>query len=589
MKLCLTIGVSRAQPLSYLPGAITAAKEMKEWAERSGYRTTILTDDGKDPVTVSRIRTALLELLPENDIVNAFVLHFAGHGYRAGAEQNMWLPSDWNTELRAISVEGLKKRLYGHGIENLTILSDACRSLPSSVDIADLSQDSVLPRGPYDPSFPIIDRFNAVTDGKEAYMLPGDENAPARCIFSSVLLEGLSGHRDEAFDKYVSDCVTSESLDLFSKARMKEISELYRLKCAPENTVGTPRDHFIYFRRDNPGNGDAATLLWPAPPETPSAPSAGLEISKHAPPQEDEALFELAPAPHDERPPHDIRQSFRLGREYAHEDVNLVILGPTPTRLWTTEHAADSGNKARPSEYKVDVSPQSATQILVEFDDGIFASTVVYDELLTVLSRDERGVIGWACASRWAEAQPQINSSIDAISNLQAGRLSADQVDNIAAQLREMKHVNPTLGAISSYLYDYSGDIDSIRRMAYFYCLYGQAIPFDIAYMGLLPFHRNGPAYATDVPSIAARSASPENDRLPEWVTRGTEPISGFVAGLWPWLRQGWEFVEEPENEEVIPAEHIRDVIPYLLPSQFTSFSRDGAEILIRKFHMEGN
>lgn len=560
--------------------------EMKKWADQADFNTKIITDDGGEPVTVSRIRTALLALLPGNEVVEAFILHFAGHGCRSGAEQNLWLPTDWNTELRAISVEVLKRRLYRHGIQNLTIVSDACRSLPTGMDMADLTPDGILPCGPYQETIPIIDRFNAVADGGQAYMLNGDEQSPARCIFSTVMLEGLSGHRSDSFDRYLKDCVTPESLDLFSKTRMTEISECYRLKCSPENIVGTPRDHIIYFRRNESGNGNFDTPRWPEPPQTPSSSAPDSEViqSKITPPLN--IVEKAAAATRVNTLQLDIRRNFTLGQRRFLPSTNLVVLGQPAVRIWTSMAPGFGVRRRCLHEWHVKVPCERSVQILIEFGDGIFASTVVYGGLLTILSRDEHGVIGWACASRWGEAQDQINSSVEAITNLQAGTLTADQVDSIAAQLRQMKHLNPILGTISSYLYDYSGDIDSIRRMAYFYCHYGQSIPFDIAYMGLLPIHWDRRGYSAEVPSVTAREVSSENRKLPHWVTRATDQISGSVAGLWPWLRQGWEFVEEPELES---AESIRDAMPFLLPSQFTSFSREGAEILIRKFDMEPN
>lgn len=176
------------------------------------------------------------------------------------------------------------------------------------------------------------------------------------------------------------------------------------------------------------------------------------------------------------------------------------------------------------------------------------------------------------------------------IADLQAGNISADQVDDIAVKLREAKHINPTLGAIASYLYDYTGDIDSIRRMAYFYCHYYQPMPFDVAFMGLLSTKdvgRNG--FVVDVPPVPARPQSPTNDRLPAWVTRATDEMSGQVAGLWPWLRQGWQFMEDPAPQEKAAAEGLRDVAKFLLPSQFSSFREQGARILIDRFNLEAS
>lgn len=586
MKLCLTIGVSRSTPLTPLPGAITAAHEIATWAQQSGFTTRLITDEANKPVTISRVRETLLGMLPQNDEVELFILHFAGHGFRTGAEQNVWLPSDWYQEMRGISVEGLRRQLYRHGIKSLTIFSDACRSLPPDIETADIAEDHVLPRGPYDAVPPVLDRFSAVMDGEKAFMLKGDQTSPARCIFSTVILEGLCGHRDEAFDEYLADCVIPESLGLFSQARMREIGEQYRLKCSPDVSTGIPRAHAIYFQRGKLPDGTLPPPQWPAPP---AAPDQGKLITQWNTTLPDDLInFSTESAGEAGRKRQYVRNSFWMERPFLDDGTNLVVLGQAPTRIWATATARRNGDPGPSNEYHIDVEV-GAVQVLIEFQDGVIASAVVYKRLITVLSRDTQGVIGWTCIDRWMKVQSQIEKSIDVIANLQLGKLPAHQVDRIAAGLREMKHVNPVVGAISSYLYDYSGDIASIRRMAYFYCHYDQAIPFDVAFMGLLPIRRRQYGYEARVSAVDARRHSPHNASLPEWVTRATPARRGDIAGFWPWLRQGWQFVEDPESEEKAAAGSLRDVIPFLLPSQFSSFQKEGAEILIRKFHMEGN
>jgi hypothetical protein len=137
-RICLAIAASRSEQLEHLPGAITAAEEVGQWAERSGFAIVrVVTDKKRDePVTIARLRGVLEKVLQDDgEEIDAFVLHFAGHGFRIGAEQNLWLPTDWYSELRAISVEVLKGNLYRHGIRNLTIFSDACRALPNDIEI----------------------------------------------------------------------------------------------------------------------------------------------------------------------------------------------------------------------------------------------------------------------------------------------------------------------------------------------------------------------------------------------------------------------------------------------------------------------
>lgn len=586
MKLCLTIGVSRSSPLTPLPGAITVAHEISTWAQQSGFTTKLITDEANSPVTIPRVRETLLAMLPRNDEVELFIMHFAGHGFRTGAEQNVWLPSDWYQEMRGISVEGLRRQLYRHGIKSLSIFSDACRSLPPDIETADIAEDPVLPRGPYDPVQPILDRFSAVMDGEKAFMLKGDQSSPARCIFSTVILEGLCGHRDEALDRHLPDCVIPESLGLFAQARMREIGERYRLKCSPDVSTGIPREHAVYFQRGKSSASNIPPPRWPTPPEHPTQDKLIVEWNTH--PFENIDTRATLEDWETTRKQRYIRNSFSIGSDFIGDGINLVVLGQTPKRIWATATARWNGGAERPNEYRIDVE-DTAVQVLVEFPDGVVASAVVYRELITVLTRDKRGVIGWTCVDRWRQVQPQIENSIDVNANLQLGNLPADQVDQIAADLRETKHVNPVLGAISSYLYDYTGDIDSIRRMAYFYCYYNQAIPFDITFMGLLATKRHGRVYQATVPAVAARRQSPHNNGLPDWVTRATTEKQGNVAGFWPWLRQGWQFVEDPEPEDRFVADRLRDVIPFLLPSQFSSFQMKGAEILIRKFDLEGN
>jgi len=579
MKLFLTIGVSEASPLSYLPGAITVAREMGDWARKSGFVTEVITDENKTPVTIARIRETLLGMLSTNDEVELFILHFAGHGFRSGAEQNVWLPSDWHKEMRAISVEGLKRQLYRHGIKSLSIFGDACRSLPTEIDIADIFGDPVLPRGPYDVVAPIIDRINAVGDGQQAYMLKGDGVAPPRCVFSTVLVEGLCGLKDEAFDKYNSDCVIPESLALFSRERLKEISEIYDLKCSPDYATGIPREHAIYFRRgENPA--DLPIPKWPAPPSS----------LVHAPNNIGEDLHASSPDIEFRAFKRHFRDSLSLHSYLDPWSFNLAVRGAVPKKIWSTCAVENIFIDADEANYRVRGSADCAIQILVEFDDGVFASAVVYENCTTLISRGEKGEINWTSVPKWPESRRDLRTSINVIADLQAGNISADQVDDIAVKLREAKHINPTLGAIASYLYDYTGDIDSIRRMAYFYCHYYQPMPFDVAFMGLLSTKdvgRNG--FVVDVPPVPARPQSPTNDRLPAWVTRATDEMSGQVAGLWPWLRQGWQFMEDPAPQEKAAAEGLRDVAKFLLPSQFSSFREQGARILIDRFNLEAS
>ncbi|WP_205300140.1 caspase family protein [Pantoea sp. Tr-811] len=575
----MTIGISNSFPLTPLPGAITAAQEIFNWASSNDFVASMITDEVQ-AVTVPRLREALEKLLNQNDRIDLFVLHFAGHGLRRGAEENIWLPSDWHDELRGISVEALKKRLYMRGIKSLTIISDACRSLPNDIETTEIIPDAVLPRGPWREEIPVIDRFNAVTDGQQAYMLPSDGVAPARCIFSSVLIEGLQGYDESVFDRYVKDCVIPESLALFSRERMRQIGTQYRLECNPEYQIGIPRDHTVYQHRSSATNGEQ-TIIWPTPPKQDNQEPVAFTQKNYT-----KKLSAISRIAH--RDEGYISDRLIINQSRVDKHTNLIVTGGTAYRIWSTCPSFAISTDYR-KQYLVELGDKPAAQVLIELISGITISTIVYRDLVTIVSTDKGGVIGWACVNKWQGIRNQLESTIKAISDIQSGNMSMDKIDQIAVDLRRSKHINPTLGAISSYLYDFAGDIDNIHRTAYYYCRRNQAIPFDIAFMGMLKTDQTDNGYTVQVPAVSERKTKSPGDNLPHWATEATPAEEGFVAGLWPWLHQGWQFVENPCDEEKPTASPLYEVIRYLAPSQFTSFRPQGAELLINKFNMVAN
>src|ERR1700730_17338308 len=99
---------------------------------------------------------------------------------------------------------------------------------------------------------------------------------------------------------------------------------------------------------------------------------------------------------------------------------------------------------------------------------------------------------------------------------------------------------------ISAYLYDASGDSDSIRRMASFYAEYNQAIPYDIALLGGLHGNRTERGFVVEVPEVKERRPRTDAEEQRYWTHCRMEARSGLVGGLWPWMRQGWTFLDDP-------------------------------------------
>ncbi|HEX7930832.1 MAG TPA: hypothetical protein VF470_08015, partial [Sphingomicrobium sp.] len=171
---------------------------------------------------------------------------------------------------------------------------------------------------------------------------------------------------------------------------------------------------------------------------------------------------------------------------------------------------------------------------------------------------------------------------------LAAGSLTLNEASDLAVNLRMMKHVNPVLGVISAYLYDAVGDVDSIRRMAYFYVHHNQAIPFDIAFLADLGTQGSADgSLRAEVPALGERRPRTRNEGAVPWTTAATLKVEGPVAGRMPWMRQGWPHVASPTRAERMMMGEVLRVMPRLTSSRFTTFDRDGGTQAARLLQLE--
>jgi hypothetical protein len=653
-KACLAIGVAQAGDLAYLGGAISGAEEVGRWARQSLFDAVeVLTDaPGNPPVTVDRVREKLLALLPDGAETDTFVLYFAGHGLRQQAEQHVWLLSDWNTALNSIAVDVLRKRLANFGIRHLAIFSDACRSMPNTAAIDSIDKLGVLPLGPADADPPKLDRFSAVQDGKEAFMVPGATPEEGRCIFTGALMEALWGHDAEAFADPDDTRITSESLGMYLLDRPKKIGERYRLSCEPESMPGLPRDHIVYFNKASPPDPIPAPVPWPEPPPPGSGDGTGpggtdaerrfdeivmdeavlakvlganfgaanplIDMGGGMPSIPRTAALALESLARVrsraiDHLPDEQRRMVRWQRSVARIEVEkivaetqqktrerkitaafegivlpyrygtfLIVAGGDVKQIWAADGIEHDDSPPGQSRYVFSRDdPGYAAQILIEFTDGMFVPAMIMGALTTLVTREGDEVTGVLMVPSYQPNLQQTQKTLDTVAMLSAGTVSAASVDSLATELRMQKHANPMLGVIAAYLYDYVGDIDSIRRMAYFYLQHHQAIPFDIAFLAMIETWV-GPAGQLNarVPLVPAREADPDGPPLPDWVTSGTEEKEGTVGGLCPWLRQGWDYLAAPEDVERPMTGALPLVQKQLLPSSFSALKEAGGRLL---------
>lgn len=585
-NVAVAIGICNAKPLPFMGGALTGARDFHEWASRLGYESRLVTDEAK-PVTVTVLRSALeAALSPLGQPIHRFLIYFAGHGQIREAEEGLWLLSDWNQELKAVAVEALKRRLYMHDIEQLAIFSDSCRSLPPTITAADLVPEAVLGRGPQGVVQPAIDKFVAAQDGSVAFMVPGPTPEEDRCIFSGVLMEGLWGARPEAFSIHDSSLVTSRSLGKFLKTEVPKRAQVYNCDLKPSVSPTFPEGDDIYFGGFGIDAKPSPPILpaWP-PPTVVSRMGVATTVMRSA-------MGEVGVA----------------GTRKSSGTLNRIRNQPRPTgfetragfaveggeirAIWTRigviaePHGSANWWRLRHDQSSILVRPEP---VLIEFQDDIFAATTAIPEFISSILRDERGMLAQVYRPvTYGPGAPPIEDAAEfAIAKMEADSLRIDDAADLAVKLREFKHVDPVLGVVSAYLYDSIGDLDNIRRMAYYYTYHAQPIPYDIALLGQLDAEwRNGLLWV-HVPSVEAAAAKTAAEHANIWTYEATPAASGPVAGLWPWMRQGWLFLDEPsENGIALIRPELNGLLKHLRLSRFTTFSKDGGHALMRIFDL---
>jgi hypothetical protein len=303
-RIAIAISVANSVRGRFLGGATNGAKDFLAWAGACGYETTLVSDE-ETPVTMTTLRSALETALAATADPSIFrvIIYFAGHGVIREAEEGLWLLSDWKEELRAVAVEILKRRLAKYGAQQVTIISDACRSLPSSIEVMDLVADAVLKSGPCAPNpLMAVDKFIAAQDGAAAFMLPGDDPQDDRCLFTGVLLEGLWGQHSDAFSKIEAGKVTSGSLGTYLTIEGARRARDYGLTLNPNVTPTFPEGENYYYDKVA---GPAAPALrpWPSPDSFEVRSAPGVFLQDAAPDADDDFPSLAAARPRMPQPP----------------------------------------------------------------------------------------------------------------------------------------------------------------------------------------------------------------------------------------------------------------------------------------------
>ncbi|TYC62337.1 hypothetical protein FMN50_04860 [Rhodobacterales bacterium] len=610
-RTCLSIGVATVQPLNgqamtfgYLDGAIPAAEAIGKWALQSGFgaeNVQIVTDAGGKAVTEQRVREAVRALFPPGgEPVSHMVLSFIGHGLTDAHVGSMsWLFTDAILEKYRILSDAFYDELLYYGIDRLTVLADACREAPDSLDLLRLEARRGIAVHGEKASITKVDRLSSCQDGELGYMVTEPASAnPGKCIFSGVIADVLWGREPEAIR---DGRITVAGFASHVRRRTAQRAKDYKLKLSPQCSVD-PEEAVLYDAASPPA-GDPQLQPWPS---TAEATALSVNVTETVKRVAFEAFTEIQRKPAGRRkvtvaaeldrfgmskpaslPRHSkkvleelvvlreaavpaskkhrenqIRQRVgqlqvdaaekardntaqRLRRRLAQAadqlgaGLNLLVIGEV-VRIWAQDPVKlVSGENGR-SGFRIDPA-LDGTQMLVEFGDGSFVPHVPYDKAASVVLRDRSEEV-FQVYGMSPGLSASFGEALRLTTRFASGRLGPEDIKSIAVSLRKGKHSNPLQGVLAAYLYRAAADIASIRKMAFLYADRGQAVPFDIALLGDLAAKRSGSGeLRLEIPAVPARQEAGEG--LPDYVKRATPAARASVGGLCPWIGLGWDYV----------------------------------------------
>jgi hypothetical protein len=620
---CLALGVSDAPPLEFLQGAANGAKTFGAWAKRLGIPTEIITDE-EEPIGFDTVKAAFERLFAGRPRISRLLIYFAGHGLTRDPAEDLWLLSQWSASQRAVSIGQLCRRLTRYGVEQLTVISDACRSLAASADSADLVADPILDKGPFDAHTPLIDMLRASSPFHAAYMVRGAKPEEDRCIFSGLLNEALSGAHDEAFDAERL-CISNFSLANFLGKQVPLRADEYQVKLKPDIATGLrpPDNIYVASRPLTP----PALLPWPklgsigamSAAESGSANRRGWStrlnesrMSTKGPLRPSNSLKAMSgKSPRFRKGPSETpkelfeRDAERLAlkRRQQENEVqryldNYASEGDRPTYFETGSGfniSGARGTQATLGRSAIAVSDRvrswwrvepvgsghlvAPTPLLIEFENGNWGGAAALPDHVATFTVHEGDVV--SVIYRPLNASPTESQETErAIAQLRAGVLSAQAGYDLAAELRDQKERDPVRGVIAAYIYDALGDRDSVRRIAWYLAQAGVPVPYDVALLGHFTATKSGAGLIeVEIPKTLGRDWQSEKERCRSWTFAATPPARAPVAGFFPWLAQGWSLLDDEDPSDLVIG-GLAELRADLLRSPFTTLTAGGGRKL---------
>jgi len=586
-KAMIIIAVSKyAGAYANLPGAITSARRLREWAEQSDedckYKVLYLADDVFEKIDVQLVCQQVKEFV-ENNFIDRLVIYFAGHGIVRSAGDQFWLLTNAANDLReGINVEAFRRGLlkYNIGTNNnnfagqLCIIGDACRN--TGRDAIDFCGDPIL-TSTAEPNRRIqLDRFLSTGLGDYSFQINATDSQNAYCLFSEVMLSALRGEVEEAIETQFhqfSPVVTNHKLAEYLEREVRIRATAIEVEMEPDIFTSIRPPYNFYKKLKKP-------LL-------------DVTVS-----YQDLQLTAAIQMTIDDSHPRSRNEQLTVVQERRKQTLlqweNLISLGNFWQYLQELHDRYDDDDAIpltisdfRPNFVAVPYDSTVNVDVFYNLPVNVglyhIVASALYDypilinqdkqwillpnypNVFTVVSHNLPGDIFFL-----GKTEELWDTYLSDFSNLVGGvPLRAAAARRFGDRIRTGKEKYPHRAVTAGYLYEFSNDYDNIARTAHYMAdnKYSGGVPFDLALLCADKIRwckKNGRLVAfADLPAVEPSQTTDNEEYRPYYAQRGFKERKNVrLWGIAPIFSQGWNFMQTelylkiPEEIRLI-GEHI--------------------------------
>lgn len=372
----LTIGIDDALDLAQLRAAVSGAAQMADFLEAQGVEV-FRFDDREDMVRAHQIADRIEALVARANL-EQLVIYFAGHGVLNGTSEYWLLSKGARQGGEAISVDETALMARRCGIPNVVLISDSCRSMPETLNVAAVKGQPVFP-SPASPGPRVaVDIFYAAEVGRPANEVPvPDRPEDYTGLYTATFLDAFANPASDLSERLPDGRWVIPHRKLRDYLAREVPRRAIRLNQRPDAIINSDPPAFI-GSLSGPGPGEAVD-----PAEAVGTDLAATSVTNALTSIVDRSLDESLPAaevivPGDQSAAEDA--AGRLVSDAAHRQARDVALPVTGIVAYGGGIASIEGpglfaEQARLDDpqqvwWRIDLGDAPAAAALVGFEDG---------------------------------------------------------------------------------------------------------------------------------------------------------------------------------------------------------------------------